>query len=65
VGSAYWEQVLRDLVEQHVAQTNSRYGAMLLHDWPRVIGRFWQIVPKEYVKYLAQPLMELPAAASA
>jgi glutamate synthase (NADPH/NADH) large chain len=65
VATEHWEQVLRDLVEQHVAQTSSRYGAMLLHDWPREIGRFWQIVPKEYVKYLAQPLTEVAEAARA
>jgi glutamate synthase (NADPH/NADH) large chain len=29
---------------------------MLLHDWEQERGRFWQIVPKEYVKYLAEPL---------
>jgi glutamate synthase (NADPH/NADH) large chain len=65
LGSAHWEAVLHDLVAQHVAQTSSRYGAMLLHDWPRVVGRFWQIVPKEFVKYLAQPLNDTVEAARA
>jgi glutamate synthase (NADPH/NADH) large chain len=65
VASSHWERVLRDLVEQHVTQTNSRYGAMLLHDWPRVVGRFWQIVPKEYVKYLPVPMEETQERATA
>jgi glutamate synthase (NADPH/NADH) large chain len=29
---------------------------MLLHDWEIERERFWQVVPKEYVKYLAHPL---------
>jgi glutamate synthase (NADPH/NADH) large chain len=65
LGSAYWESVLRDLVARHVSETSSRYGAMLLHDWPRVVGRFWQIVPKEFVKYLPQPLTDQAEAARA
>jgi glutamate synthase (NADPH/NADH) large chain len=58
VGSGYWEDVLRGLVERHAAETSSRYARMLLHDWSRVLPRFWQVVPKEYVKYLPHPLAE-------
>jgi glutamate synthase (NADPH/NADH) large chain len=58
VGSAYWEEVLRDLVSAHATETNSRYARLLLHDWGREVTRFWQVVPKEYVKYLARPLSE-------
>jgi glutamate synthase (NADPH/NADH) large chain len=58
VATSHWETVLRDLVSLHVAETSSRYARMLLHDWKRTLPRFWQIVPKEYVKYLPQPLSE-------
>lgn len=58
VGSAYWEEALRDLVSAHATETNSRYARLLLHDWDREVTRFWQVVPKEYVKYLARPLSE-------
>ncbi len=58
VATAYWEQSLRELVSVHAAETNSRYARMLLHDWNRVLPRFWQVVPKDYVKYLPQPLAE-------
>ena len=58
IGSAHWEGVLRALVERHAAETASRYAAMLLHDWDKEVGRFWQIVPKEYVKYLPVVLGE-------
>jgi glutamate synthase (NADPH/NADH) large chain len=31
---------------------------MLLHDWDTEYGKFWQIVPREYVQYLPVPLTE-------
>jgi glutamate synthase (NADPH/NADH) large chain len=35
---------------------------MLLHDWEQERAHFWQIVPKDYVKYLPQALGEAPHA---
>ncbi len=54
----HWEGVLRELIEAHVRETNSRYAAGLLHDWPGTLARIWQVVPKGYAKYLAAPLSE-------
>jgi glutamate synthase (NADPH/NADH) large chain len=62
IASAHWEGVLRGLVERHAEETNSRYAHMLLHDWTRVLPRFWQVVPKEFVKYLPAPLSDAPEA---
>ncbi len=62
VSAGHWEDVLRRLVERHAEETNSRYARMLLHDWNRALPRFWQVVPKEYVKYLPVPLAEEAAA---
>ena len=62
VSSAHWEGVLRGLVERHVAETGSAYAAQMLHDWGRVAGQFWQVVPKEYVKYLPVPLSDVTEA---
>jgi glutamate synthase (NADPH/NADH) large chain len=56
IGSAQWEARLRGLIEQHALATNSRYAAMLLHDWMAEREKFWHIVPKEYAKYVAEPL---------
>ncbi len=56
--SAHWEEVLRNLVERHVVETNSRYARQLLHDWDLVLPRFWQVVPHEYVRYLPVPLSD-------
>ena len=52
IASAHWESVLRNLVTRHADETNSRYARIMLHDWDVTVGRFWQVVPKEFVKYL-------------
>ena len=56
IAHPHWEGVLRDLVETHVRETNSRYAAGLLHNWSDTVARIWQVVPKGYAKYLAAPL---------
>jgi glutamate synthase (NADPH/NADH) large chain len=61
----HWEAVARDLVARHAAETNSRYAASLLNDWAREKRRFWQVVPKDYVRYLPVPLAADPALAAA
>ena len=58
VASSHWSEALRRLVAMHVDETHSSYARRLLHDWERVLPRFWQVVPKEYVKYLPAPLTE-------
>ena len=52
----HWEGELRKLVEEHVAETKSPLGARLLNDWDREVERFWQVVPKEMLTRLPQPL---------
>ena len=37
VAHPHWQKVLRDLIEQHIAETSSRYAQMLLHDWRRML----------------------------
>ena len=61
VASPHWAETLRKLIAMHAEETNSRYARMLLHDWERVLPRFWQVVPKDYVKYLPVPLDEQAA----
>jgi glutamate synthase (NADPH/NADH) large chain len=62
LATPHWEGVLRTLVEEHEAETRSRYAAMLLHDWEQERGKFWQVVPKDYVKYLPEALGGQPEA---
>jgi len=62
LASSHWESVLRDLVARHAGETNSRFAALMLHEWERAVGHFWQVVPKDYVRYLTMPLSEEAAA---
>jgi glutamate synthase (NADPH) large chain len=57
----HWSEFLRDLVSRHGEATKSRYARMLAHDWERTAPHFWQVVPKEYVKYLPVPVAETEA----
>ena len=63
LGSAYWEGVLRDLIGRHVAETGSRFAARLLNEWEEARRSFWHIVPKDYAKYLPQPMTTVALAA--
>ena len=56
LASEHWERALLTLIEEHARETSSRYAAMLLHDWEQERERFWQVVPKEYLRYLPVPL---------
>jgi glutamate synthase (NADPH) large chain len=62
--SAHWEDVLRGLIERHVAETDSKWAAEILSGWDRARGRFWQVCPKEMLSRLAHPLAE-PALVAA
>jgi glutamate synthase (NADPH/NADH) large chain len=57
----HWERLLRGLVERHAEETNSRYAQTMLLDWNRARTQFWQVVPKDYIKYLPVPLAEAEA----
>jgi glutamate synthase (NADPH) large chain len=67
IGSAFWEARLKALVAEHAIKTDSKWSNTILDDWDRWKGRFWQIVPREMVSRLPQPLsdeaeMEMVAA---
>ena len=65
IASAHWDGVLRALVEEHVAETGSKWGGELLLDWDRSRGRFWQVCPKEMLGRLTHPLDDAPALVAA
>jgi glutamate synthase (NADPH/NADH) large chain len=58
LGTAHWEGVVKGLIERHVAETSSRYAATILNDWARESAKIWQVVPRDYAKYLEWPLSE-------
>jgi glutamate synthase (NADPH) large chain len=48
--------VLKRLITEHVRETQSRFAERLLIDWVRELPNFQQVVPKEMVSRLPQPL---------
>jgi glutamate synthase (NADPH) large chain len=56
IGSAHWEAVCRSLIEEHERETGSRHAQRILAEWERERLAVWQVVPKEMVARLAQPL---------
>jgi glutamate synthase (NADPH/NADH) large chain len=64
IATPYWEDVLKDLVQCHARETQSRFAEQLLADWPQEVGRFWQVVPKEMLARLPAPLGEERQAAA-
>ncbi|HET7335890.1 MAG TPA: glutamate synthase large subunit [Rhizomicrobium sp.] len=56
VATDHWQSVLRDLVVEHRAESGSAFADQLLTQWDRELGRFWQVVPKEMLGRIAQPL---------
>ncbi|NKC29715.1 glutamate synthase large subunit [Falsiroseomonas selenitidurans] len=63
-GSAHWEGVLRDHVARHVEETGSPFAARLLNDWAAERLNFWHVVPKDFVRYLPQPMEDALAVAA-
>jgi len=59
----HYEAALRALIEEHVAETQSRFAEELLNAWERTLSKIWQVVPKEMLNRLAVPVV--PAAAVA
>jgi len=64
LASAHWDGVLKRLVERHVQETGSRLAARLLNNWAQEREHFWHVVPKEYARYLAQPMADAAAVAA-
>jgi len=64
LASTHWEAVLKRLIARHVEETGSRSAARLLNDWAEERGRFWQVVPKEYARYLPVPMTDAAAVAA-
>ncbi|HUT48770.1 MAG TPA: glutamate synthase large subunit [Alphaproteobacteria bacterium] len=56
IATQHWEGVARSLVEQHHRATQSRYAERILRDWDLEMPKFWQIVPKEIVSLLQNPV---------
>ena len=65
LASAHWTQVLEDLLEEHLIQTDSPLAAELSRNWDEEIMRFWQVCPSEMIDRLAHPLSDDQTVAEA
>jgi glutamate synthase (NADPH/NADH) large chain len=63
--AAYWEGRLKALIEEHAAETQSKFAFRILNDWAEEKKRFWQIAPKEMLDKLEHPLTDEPAKPAA
>ena len=59
---AHWEDQLKSLIEQHVAETESVRGTEILRRWDLEKANFVQICPKEMLARLSHPLVHEVAA---
>ena len=52
----HWEAQLKQLLEQHLAETGSAKTKEILHRWDEELAHFVQVCPKEMLNRLAHPL---------
>ena len=48
------KKVLRDMIEKHVAQTDSELGSLILADFDNKIGDFKKVIPNDYKRILKE-----------
>jgi len=65
VDSQHWAGVLKNLIEEHFANTGSARAENILSGWEWELPKFWQICPKEMVDKLEFPLVDNLAAKTA
>jgi glutamate synthase domain-containing protein 3 len=46
------KDVLRDLIQRHLARTGSKRARQILDAWPDMVGKFVKVVPIDYRKSL-------------
>jgi glutamate synthase (NADPH/NADH) large chain len=56
VAVQHWEDQLLDLIQRHVAETNSAKGAEILRNWDLEKANFVQVCPKEMLDKIPHPL---------
>jgi len=56
VAVAHWEEQLKMLVEQHLAETGSQKAARILQHWDTEVQNFTQVCPKEMLVHIPHPL---------
>jgi len=57
----YWEERLLGLLREHALETGSAHAEEILAHWHRERERFWQVVPREMLSRLEQPVTQAAA----
>ncbi len=57
----HWEALVKDLIQQHQQETQSRFAERLLIDWSKERAKLWQVVPKEMLDRLEHPVTRAAA----
>jgi glutamate synthase (NADPH/NADH) large chain len=65
LGAAHWEEHVRGLIAEHALATDSKWARGLIEDWDRTRELIWQVVPREMLGRLPQPLDDAPEAVAA
>ena len=61
----HYANLARDLIAQHVKETQSVYAETILRNWDLEMPKFWQVVPKEMLDKLEHPVRAEQAVAVA
>ncbi|MDX1975619.1 MAG: glutamate synthase large subunit [Rickettsiales bacterium] len=64
IESEHWQNVLKNLLAEHYAETGSMRAENILAGFEWELPKFWQICPKEMVSRLEQPLSQSQKSSS-
>jgi len=56
VVTKYWQNLLKNLIEKHFEETNSRIAKKIIYDYENEIKYFYQVCPKEMLNKLDNPI---------
>ncbi len=58
LSSTHWEDVLKTLIAEHAKETGSLFAENILNQWEYKREMFWQVCPKEMLRFLSHPLSD-------
>ena len=53
----YWEEILKNLIQEHYSATNSLFAKNILDSWIKEKSFFLQIIPKEMINKFEKPVL--------
>ena len=58
IETKFWKNFLKNLVEEHLIETDSRIAKKILNNFKDEIKHFYQVCPKEMLSKLKNPISE-------